>query len=43
MLAKRLNMEYKELYQNIENISEKLIKGNKAKVCRDGRIVIMNE
>lgn len=43
MLAKRLNMEYKELYQNIENISEKLIKGNKAKVCRDGRVVIMNE
>lgn len=43
MLAKRLNMEYKELYQNIENISKKLIKGNKAKVCRDGRVVIMNE
>lgn len=43
MVAKGLNIEYKELCQNIENIAEKLIKGNKAKVCRDGRVVIINE
>ena len=43
ILAKRLNMEYKEIHQNIENIAEKLINGGKAKVCTDGRVVIMNE
>ena len=36
-------MEYKEIHQNIENIAEKLINGGKAKVCTDGRVVIMNE
>lgn len=43
MVAKGLNIEYKEICQNIENIAEKLIKGNKAKVCRNGRVVIINE
>lgn len=43
ILAKRLNMEYKEIHQNIENIAEKLINGKKAKICTDGRVVIMNE
>lgn len=43
ILAKRLNMEYKEIHQNIENIAEKLINGKKVKICRDGRVVIMNE
>lgn len=43
MLAKKLNIRYKQFYQNIDNIAEKLINGKKAKICRDGRVVIMNE
>ena len=43
LINKKLNMEHESLLKNIENIEQKLINQNKVRLCKDGKVIIINE
>lgn len=42
-ITKKLDMQKDRFYQIIESIGQQLIQQNKVRICKDGRVVIINE
>lgn len=42
-VIKKLDMQKDRFYQAIESIGQQLIQQNKVRICKDGRVVVVNE